>query len=75
MAPHFAEAARRLEPLYRFAKLNSDDEPQLAARLNIRSIPTLIVFQGGRELARQSGTVDANRLTQWLESIRTERAA
>lgn len=68
MAPHFEAAAKRLEPQVRFAKLNSDDEPQLATRLNIRSIPTLIVFSGGRELARQSGAVDVNRLIQWLRS-------
>lgn len=69
MAPHFEETAKRLEPHARFAKLNSDHEPQLATRLNIRSIPTLIVFRGGQEVARQSGAVDANRLTRWLQSV------
>jgi thioredoxin 2 len=75
MAPHFAEAAKRLEPHWRFAKLNSDDEPQIASRLGIRSIPTLIVNYQGRELARQSGLMDVNRLTQWLNGLNVHRAA
>ncbi|HVY22183.1 MAG TPA: thioredoxin TrxC [Steroidobacteraceae bacterium] len=75
MAPHFAEAAKRLEPQWRFAKLNSDEEPQIASRLGIRSIPTLIVYHQGRELARQSGLMDANRLTQWLNGLHIHRAA
>ncbi len=69
MAPHFAEAAKRLEPQWRFGKLNSDDESQIASRLGIRSIPTLIVFQHGREIARQSGLMDVNRLMQWLNGL------
>ena len=69
MAPQFEAVARRMEPHVRFAKLNSDDEPQLATQLNIRSIPTLIVFREGREVARQSGAVDANRLTAWLQNV------
>lgn len=75
MAPHFAEATKRLEPHWRFAKLNSDDEPQIASRLGIRSIPTLIVYHQGRELARQSGLMDVNRLTQWLNGLNVNRAA
>jgi len=69
MAPQFEAVARRMEPHVRFAKLNSDDEPQLATQLNIRSIPTLIVFRAGREVARQAGAVDANRLTAWLQGV------
>ncbi len=74
MAPHFAEAAKRLEPQWRFAKLNSDEEPQIASRLRIRSIPTLVVFHHGKEVARQSGLIDANRLTQWLNGLNIHRA-
>jgi len=75
MAPHFAEAAKRLQPEWRFAKLNSDEEPQIASRLGIRSIPTVVVFHRGRELARQSGLMDANRLIQWLNGLNINRAA
>ena len=69
MAPHFEAAARELEPKIRFAKLNTQDEPAPAGRFNIRSIPTLIVFRGGKELARQSGAMDRGRLAGWLNSV------
>jgi len=69
MAPHFETVARQLEPKLRFAKLNTQDEPAPAGRFNIRSIPTLIVFRGGRELARQSGAMDSGRLARWLGSV------
>jgi thioredoxin 2 len=69
MAPHFEAAARELEPKLRFAKLNTQDVPGPAGRFNIRSIPTMIVFRGGKELARQSGAVDSGRLARWLSSV------
>jgi len=68
MAPAFEQAARDLEPNVRLAKLNTESEPQLAARFSIRSIPTLAIFQGGREIARQSGAMDAGSLTRWIRS-------
>ena len=69
MAPQFEAAATRLEPRLRFAKVNTDAMPGLAARFGIRSIPTLIVFRGGQVLAQQSGAMDAGSLTRWLESV------
>jgi thioredoxin 2 len=69
MAPYYEKAASRLEPAFRFAKLNTQDEPAPAARFNIRSIPTLIVFRAGREIARQSGAMDTDSLTRWLSSV------
>lgn len=71
MAPQFAMAAQSMRAQVRFGKLNSDEAPELAARLGIRSIPTLIVFRQGRELARQSGLMDSGRLLQWLNSVLT----
>jgi len=68
MAPHYEKAAAQLEPKFRFAKLNTQDEPAPAGRFNIRSIPTLIVFRAGKEIARQSGALDTNGLTRWLNS-------
>ena len=68
MAPFYEATARQLEPQLRFAKLNTQDEPAPASRFNIRSIPTLIVFDSGKEIARQSGAMDANGLTRWLNS-------
>ena len=69
MAPHFESAARRLEPRYRFAKLDTDAAPDISARFNIRSIPTLIVFRRGKPVAQQSGAMDAGALSRWLESV------
>jgi thioredoxin 2 len=67
MAPHFEAAARRFGARARFAKLNSDEEPTLANRFGIRSIPTLLVFKNGKEIARQSGAMDSGSLSRWLE--------
>lgn len=69
MAPFFATTASQLEPSLRFAKLNTQDEPGPAARFDIRSIPTLIVFRAGKEIARQSGAMDTAGLTRWLTSV------
>jgi thioredoxin 2 len=66
MAPGFEEAAKRMEPLARFAKLNTDEAQETAAHYGIRSIPTLMVFKGGKEVARQSGAMDPTRLRNWL---------
>lgn len=68
MAPHYEEAARRAVIRARFAKVNSDEEPSLSSRFGIRGIPTLIVFRGGREVARQSGAMDLSTLERWLSS-------
>lgn len=67
MAPTFASAAAELEPRACFAKLNTEAEQQLAARFNIRSIPTLAVFKNGQEVARQSGALDLGSLKRWLQ--------
>lgn len=66
MAPHFEEAARRFAQRARFAKINSDQEPSLSQRFEIRSIPTLLVLKGGRPVARQSGAMDSGTLSAWL---------
>lgn len=69
MAPAFAQAARTLEPRYRLAKVNTEVEQGLAARYGIRSIPTVAVFKGGREIARQAGAMDAATLSRWIQSV------
>jgi thioredoxin 2 len=68
MAPAFAQAAAELEPVALLAKVDTESQQQLAARFNIRSIPTLAIFKGGREVARQSGAVDAASLKRWVKS-------
>lgn len=65
MAPAFAEAAVQLEPNYRLAKVNTEDEAQLAARYSIRSIPTLILFSRGQELARRAGAMSRADIVGW----------
>ena len=69
MAPHFERAASELEPRMRFAKLDTEAAQAIAGRYGIRSIPTLIVFKGGREIARQSGAMDSRSLVQWLKPM------
>jgi thioredoxin 2 len=67
MAPVLDRTAAQRATTLRVAKVNTDEQPQLAARFGIRSIPTLILFREGRELARQSGAVDGAALSRWLE--------
>jgi thioredoxin 2 len=69
MAPFFETTTKQLEPALRFAKLDTEEHPAPAARFNIRSIPTLIVFRGGKEIARQSGAMDVGGLTRWLTPV------
>jgi thioredoxin 2 len=66
MAPMFAQAARSLAARAHFVKLNTDAEPDLAARYRIRSIPTLLLIRNGTEVKRASGAMDAGSLARWI---------
>jgi thioredoxin 2 len=66
MAPSFEQVSRKLSSTFRFAKLDTEAEPALAGRFNIRNIPTLILFRDGVEVARQAGAMDASQLAGWL---------
>lgn len=66
MGPAFAEAATLLEPRMRLAKVNTEAEQMLGGQLNIRSIPTMVLFQNGREVARQSGAMNSAAIIQWV---------
>ena len=68
MAPAFAQAAAHLEPALRLGKVNTEALPELGARYAIRSIPTLVLFQGGKEVARQSGALSETQIIQWVRS-------
>ncbi len=71
MAPAYEQAAAQLAPGVRLAKLNTENEQAIAARFGIRGIPTLVVFKSGREVARQSGALDAPGLLGWInETVR-----
>jgi len=65
MAPQFEAAAKVLEPQVRLAKVDTEAEPALGARFGIRSIPTLMLLQAGREIARQSGAIGADQIVRW----------
>ncbi len=65
MAPAFAKAAAQLEPAIRLGKLDTEAHQAIAARYNIRSIPTMILFHKGREIARTSGAMPADAIVQW----------
>jgi len=65
MAPQFERAAARLEPAVRLAKINTDEEQELAQRFGIQGIPTMILFHHGKPIARQSGAMDASAIERW----------
>jgi thioredoxin 2 len=67
MAPHFANAAAQLVDV-RFAKIDTEACPQSSQTHAIRSIPTLILFRHGNEVARQSGAMSASELVRWIQS-------
>ncbi len=75
MAPHFERAAAELEPRIRFAKLDTDSAQEIGGRYGIRSIPTLIVFRRGEEIARQSGALESRALVEWLRPMAAAAAA
>lgn len=68
MAPAFAAAAAELDPRVRLLKVDTEAEQVLAGRYTIRSIPTLILFKGGAEVARQAGAMDKTGIMRWLAS-------
>ena len=68
MAPAYEEAAKLLEPHVRLAKVNTEEERALATRFGIGSIPTMIVFRGGRELARQPGALGPQDIVRWIRA-------
>jgi thioredoxin 2 len=68
MAPAYAQAAGRLEPRVRLLKVDTERAQDLSARFAIRSIPTLALFKGGSEIARQPGAMDAGNIVAWVQS-------
>ena len=69
MAPVLERTAQQRATTLQIGKVNTDEQQELGGRFNIRSIPTLILFHGGRELARHSGAVDASTLSHWLDGV------
>ena len=67
-APAFAQAAKTLAGRAQFAKLDTEAHPQAAAPHGIRSIPTMVIFKEGREIARTSGALPAGEIVRWVQS-------
>jgi len=68
MAPAFEQAAARLEPRIRLAKLNTEAESAIAGQFGIRSIPTMVLFRQGHELARQAGAMGPEDIISWVRN-------
>lgn len=69
MAPAFEQVSKLLGPRARFVKVNTEEQGALASRYAIQSIPTMVVFSGGREVARRSGALPAGELQRWVQSV------
>ena len=67
-APHFEQLAA-VRPELRFVKVDSDAAPRSSAALQIRSIPTTLLFVGGQEVARQSGAMTSAQLNAWVDGV------
>lgn len=67
MGPQFGDAAKELHPKVRLAKIDTSAETAIASRFRIQSVPTLIVFKGGKEVARQSGALLAHEISAWAK--------
>ena len=68
MAPSYAQAAVTVEPRIRLAKLDTEREQAIAAQFDIRSIPTLVLFKSGREIARMAGAMSTTDIARWINS-------
>ena len=67
MGPNFSAAAAELEPDYRLLKLNTENAQQISSQYSIRSIPTMMIFKAGKEVARASGAMDKNQIINWVK--------
>jgi thioredoxin 2 len=65
MAPHFERAAAQLKGRVQLVKVNTEASPELAARMHIRAIPTLVLYREGAEVKRTSGALDLGELVTW----------
>ncbi len=64
----FEQAAAQLEPKIRLAKVNTETEQTIGAQYGIRSIPTLMLFQNGKEVAQQAGAMSAADIVHWVQT-------
>lgn len=69
MAPIFTATSEAMFKKVRFVKVNTEVAQQVAQMFQIRSIPSLLVFKGGKEIARQAGVMNQGQLSQWLSQF------
>jgi len=74
MAPAYERAAAELEPDYRLLKVNTEEEPELAARYQIRSIPTMMLFARGNPIAQTAGAMNSAGIVSWVRAHGQEQA-
>ena len=74
MAPAFEAAAKELEPAMRLFKLSTEEAPDIGTEFQITSIPTLALFRGGREVARQAGAMPARQIVAWAQQAARQAA-
>ena len=72
MAPVFAQVTEQLEPHYRFAKVDTEAQQAIGTQYNIRSIPTLVIFQKEQEINRQAGAMSAENIIQWIKNSKIQ---
>lgn len=70
-APHVERAAREIAGKGIVLKVDTEANPQLAARYNVRGIPNFAVFSGGRLVHQQAGLVDSKQMLHWLQTAAT----
>jgi thioredoxin 1 len=68
IAPALEEIAKDLDGKVKIAKLNVDENPGVASKYGIRSIPTLMVFKGGKQVATKTGAGPKSELTRWISA-------
>lgn len=69
LAPEIKELAELFDGSIKFAKLNVDNNPEIAERYGVEGIPTLIIFKRGQEIDRVVGLIPKNRLTEYLNTV------
>ena len=68
IAPSLEEISNEMGDKVKIAKVNMDENPDLAAQYGVRSIPTLLMFKGGEPVAIQVGAAPKNKLSNWISS-------
>lgn len=68
IAPSLEEISEEMGDKVKIAKVNMDENPDLAAQFGVRSIPTLLMFKGGEPVAIQVGAAPKNKLSDWISS-------